>query len=223
MKKVNLNLQAYQERGIDLTVPMMRSLVTYTEGEEEKEKYIFKGSAAVLDSWSHDLGGFREKIHSGSFKNTSFKRCIANFNHREDYLLGTVKSGTLRINVTDGGVDVEIDEADTTISRDCKTWVERGEIDGMSFKFYLADTDGSELTYNESTKMYEHNIYNIKEVMDVALVVRQSYNKTKVGMSLARQIDLENGISELTKLQEIDEKTRSEQIAKVQRAKERTN
>ena len=185
---------------LNLDVPQQRNMVLMSDKESEvkdDEPTLFKGEAIVFERWSNDLGGFKEIIHKGAWSaKTRFERAIATFNHKEENLLGTYKSGTLRFDVQPESVHVEIDKANTEISRSCSEWVKRGDIDGLSFMFFVEDSD---LIYNSETELFEHHIYEFKEITDFSLVVRQSYNATTVG--LARGMDV-NAFKELFKAKE---------------------
>jgi hypothetical protein len=158
--------------------------------KDDKAAY-FKGRSVVFNSWSGNLGGFKEIIYSGAADGALMDRAIAVFNHNENLLLATVKAGTLRASVNDLGIDVEIDEADTAISRDCSVWVSRGEIDSMSFKFLIDANDdlATEWKYNNEEGIYEHHIRKIAEILDFSLVTRAAYEATTA--SLSRGIDIE--------------------------------
>lgn len=102
--------------------------------QNDKSKII--GHAAVFNSLSHDLGGFREQIAPGAFadavKNDDIR---ALFNHNPDYILGRNKSGTLRVWEDSTGLAIEIDPPDTQVARDLMISLERGDITQMSFGF----------------------------------------------------------------------------------------
>jgi HK97 family phage prohead protease len=187
---------------LHLDVPQQRNMTLMTDKDAQikaDEPTLFKGEAIVFERWSNDLGGFKEIIHKGAWSaKTKYTRAIATFNHKEENLLGTYKAGTLRFDVQPEFVHVEIDKCDTEISRSCSEWVRRGDIDGLSFMFFLEESD---LLYNDEEGIYEHHIYEFKEVTDFSLVVRQSYNATNVALS--RGMDL-NAMQELFKAKEME-------------------
>src|SRR3972149_2272748 len=75
------------------------------------------GYAAVFNSRSEDLGGFREIIMPGAF----------------DRRLGRTASKTTRLEVDEKGLRAEIDVPDTQDGRDTLTLVQRGDLSQMSF------------------------------------------------------------------------------------------
>lgn len=95
------------------------------------------GYAAVFGSTSEDLGGFREIIAPGAFRDAlaGGGDIRALFSHDPDQLLGRTSSGTLRLREDDKGLAFDLDVPDTTYARDMMEMVKRKDIRGMSFGF----------------------------------------------------------------------------------------
>lgn len=147
-------------------------------------KGVIKGDAIRFNEWSEvlyteDGVAFREKIDPAAWDTADTSECLAVFNHDEDYLLGTSQAGTLRFLPYENGVNVEIDKADTTISRDVSEWVKRGEIKGMSFKFTIAEGGKSD-TFNQDIGIWERTITKFGKIYDVCPVTRPAYPTTNV-------------------------------------------
>lgn len=173
-KILKIQNQQYRQRSFSLV-------------DASSDPTMFKGRAVVFDSWSDDLGGFKEIIQPGAWNGVDVSRALAVFNHKEDNLLGSYEAGTLRIDSKEDGVYVEIDKADTTISRDCSEWVARGDVKGMSFKFQVSP-EGEKWRFNETENVYECTITKISRVLDISLVTRAAYGETNVKM---RGVDLD--------------------------------
>ena len=104
------------------------------------------GYAAVFNSLSEDLGGFRERIAPGAFKRTLNDNAdvLALVGHKRDLPLGRTASGTLTLAEDDRGLRIAIDLPDTSYARDLRASVKRRDITGMSFGFSVAE-DGRTL------------------------------------------------------------------------------
>lgn len=116
--------------------------------DSENDKPKIRGTAAVFNELSLDLGGFRERIMPGAFAKTleegSTKK--AYWNHNSDRVLGSTKSGTLVLEERDGGLYFEIDPPEWAAEH--VESIERGDVDQMSFGFrtvkdrWAKDEDG---------------------------------------------------------------------------------
>lgn len=98
---------------------------------------VIVGYPIVFNSLSHDLGGFREIVLPSAVDRTlSGEQDIRAFvEHDRKEKLGRRKTNTLRLAKDDKGVRAEIDIPDTSTGRDIATGLERGDFDGMSFRF----------------------------------------------------------------------------------------
>lgn len=103
----------------------------------EGKPALIRGHAAVFNSLSEDLGGFREQIVPGAFKDAIAKDDIrALFNHDANFVLGRKASGTLRLSEDARGLAIEIDAPETPTIRDLVVApIARGDVSQMSFGF----------------------------------------------------------------------------------------
>lgn len=116
----------------------------------------FSGYAAVFNSPSQPLP-FTEVIAPGAFKRTLTRRNNIRMllNHDTSRVLGTTRSGTLRLQEDSRGLHVEADLPDTTYGRDLSVVMQRGDVDAMSFGFSVPpkgdrwSDDGAQRTLTE--------------------------------------------------------------------------
>lgn len=96
--------------------------------------------AAVFDSLSEDLGGFRERIGRRAFTRTIQDDDIrALINHDPNLVLGRNKAGTLALKVDTRGLRATVTLPDTQAARDLVVSIDRGDITGGSFAFQVRD------------------------------------------------------------------------------------
>lgn len=141
------------------------------------------GYAAVFNSYSDDLGGFREKIKPGAFKKAlKISDVRALYNHDTNQLpLGRTPE-TLTLKEDKKGLFVEIDLPDTNLARDLQVSIERGDISQMSFGFTVGE-DGQE--WNEKEGETTRTITEMNELFDVSPVVYPAYKKTEIEVNAA--------------------------------------
>lgn len=101
------------------------------------DKPKIRGSAAVYNSWSEDLGYFREMIEPGFFEDVLKNDVRALWNHNTDLVLGRTKAGTLQLEDTERSLDISIDPPDTQMGRDSVTMIKRRDVTQMSFAFQV--------------------------------------------------------------------------------------
>lgn len=105
-------------------------------GGDEKQLPKIVGYAAVWNSMSEDLGGFREKIMPGAFADAlrSSGDIIALVHHDPSMVLGRRSKGTLQLKEDERGLQVEITPPNTNVGRDAVENIRRGDVAGMSFR-----------------------------------------------------------------------------------------
>jgi len=102
------------------------------------------GYAAIFDSFSEDLGGFREAIRPGAFARSLKSNSIdpvGLVQHMPHLVLGRRSAGTMRLAEDSRGLHFEIDPPDTQAARDLLVSVGRGDIKGCSFGFTTVKDD----------------------------------------------------------------------------------
>ena len=153
----------------------------YTEDlrvEQTDDKPKITGYAAVFNSLSHDLGGFRETISPGAFTRTirDGADVRALVDHNPTLILGRNKSGTLTLKPNQKGLLVEIDPPDTQAARDIIESMRRGDVDGMSFAFRTVHDDWH---IEDSAPIRE--LLDV-ELLDVSVVTYPAYPATEVAV-----------------------------------------
>ncbi len=136
--------------------------------------------AAVFNSYSEDLGYFREKINPGAFADVLLRDDVrALFNHDVNQLLGRNKAGTLRMVETDDGLAIEVDLPDATVGRDVAEYLRRRDVTGMSFSFDMED--GIE-EWDYSGNLPSRTLVKVGRLYDVGPVTFPAYTNTSAAL-----------------------------------------
>jgi len=102
----------------------------------DEEPSHIEGYAAVFDSPSLDLGGFREIVKPGAFTKTLKESDIrAYWQHDSSRPLGRLAAGTLDLSEDKHGLRVAITPGETSWGLDALASIGRGDVDQMSFGF----------------------------------------------------------------------------------------
>jgi HK97 family phage prohead protease len=168
------------------------------------------GYAAVFNSESEDLGGFRETIEAGAFRNSIVTGADvrALVNHDPSQVLGRSKAGTLRLAEDQHGLRYEIDLPDTTAARDVRESIKRGDISGSSFAF----------TVPEGGDRWEGNSRTLTkvELFDVGPVTFPAYPATVTEASMRSLQMAKRGTSLSSLLEDLieaDDRPRADVVA----------
>lgn len=172
------------------------------EIRESESGMTFSGYAAVFNSPSQPLP-FIERILPGAFTRSLKSRGDIKmlWNHESGQVLGSTRSGTLRLSQDERGLRVEADLPETTTGRDAAILLKRGDVSSMSFGFSVPaggdswSSDGSERTL-KSVRLRE-----------VSVVAYPAYLETSASV---RSYDI------LAKRAEVDADTLSEALLKLE-------
>jgi uncharacterized protein len=135
------------------------------------------GYAAVFNSLSEDLGGFREKIMPGCFARACKEGDVrALKNHNSDYVIARTKSGTLMLSEDAHGLKMDAMPPDAQWVKDMMASIDRGDIDQMSFGFRTL-TDEWNIVDGENIR----TLLDV-ELFDVSPVAFPAYPDTEVGL-----------------------------------------
>lgn len=151
---------------------------TGTVRRAEGDNRRVEGVAVVFNSWSEDLGGFREMIMPGALDGVVERSDVfALMDHRRDRgILGRCKRGdevSLMLEVREDGLHYSFEAPETALGDELLSCLERGEIDGSSFAFTVLDEEW-ERVGNE----YRRRITKIDELFDVSPVYSPAYSQT---------------------------------------------
>lgn len=134
------------------------------------------GLAAVYESESEELAGFREVIKRGAFRRVLKQdgldvRCL--FNHDQNIVLGRTPA-TLVLREDPRGLVYEVNVAPTTAGNDLRVLLERGDVTQSSFAFKVGAQEWSEA--EDGTLI--RTITDFADLLDVSPVTFPAYRET---------------------------------------------
>jgi uncharacterized protein len=139
---------------------------------------VLSGYAAVFNSLSEDLGGFRELIKPGAFDRSLSvgHNVVARAEHDSRLLLGSTAARTLRLSADSRGLHYEVDVPDTQAGRDVLTLVRRGDLAKSSFAFMVPK--GGDF-WDSTADGVRRELRDV-DLVDVAPVAIPAYDATVV-------------------------------------------
>lgn len=138
-----------------------------------------RGYAAVFNSLSESLGGFREVIRPGAFAGVLNQDVRALVNHDDNLILARSKSGTLRLREDGRGLAVEFELGDQSYAEDLRISMQRGDVTGMSFGFVVGK--GGDAWRKEGGQQVRE-ITRFASLMDVSVVTFPAYPATEAAV-----------------------------------------
>jgi len=181
------------------------------EVRETEDGMSFSGYAAVFNSDSQPLP-FTERIAPGAFRGSLRNRNDIKllWNHDTASVLGSTRAGTLKITENERGLYVEAMLPNTSVGRDARELITRGDVDAMSFGFTVArggdewSADGSTRTL---TKISLH---------EVSIVAFPAYTAT-AGSTAVR------GLDKVAKRAEVDADALADALLKIENGEDITS
>lgn len=159
--------------------------LTTREGDEGNQNVI-SGYAAVFNSKTVIGDWFEEIINPGAFSKAIAGGDVrALFNHDWGNVLGRTKSGTLKLEEDERGLKFEVELPNTTVARDLKESMQRGDINQCSFGFYP-----TEESWDYSTEPALRTINEV-ELFEVSVVSLPAYDETEVALVRSKELDKE--------------------------------
>ncbi len=147
------------------------------EIKEQEQTPKIRGYAAVFNSLSEQMYGFREIIRPKAFAKMLDKDIRALNNHNPAFVLGRTKSGTLRLYEDERGLAIEVDVPNTQWANDLLESIKRGDVSQMSFAFRAIEDNWIE---NEDGT-YLRELLEV-ELLEVSTVTFPAYADTSVGV-----------------------------------------
>src|SRR5699024_12777656 len=105
-----------------------------------------EGYALKFDTWSEDLGGFKETIQREALKETDMSDVRALFNHNADHVLARTSAGTLKLDVDDVGLKFRAKITKTSYGNDIAEKLRNGKVNLCSHYFCL-DQNDADISY----------------------------------------------------------------------------
>jgi hypothetical protein len=158
------------------------------------------GYAAVFNRSSENLGGFTEKVNTSFFNKSradGWPGVVCRFNHQDNFLLGSTRSGTCRLGIDDVGLSYDVDLPECR--SDVLEMTARGDLAHSSFAFQTYEDD-----WMTTEGGYPVRMLMSGRLIDVAPVTVPAYPDATVGLrSLARKVGAP--IEDVVKRAECDE------------------
>lgn len=145
------------------------------EVREFEGKPAIEGYASVFNQLSEDLGGWREIIKPGAFRDVLMNDVRALWQHDPRYVLGRRKNGTLSLWEDDYGLRYRAIPPNAQWARDVLETIQRGDVDQSSFAF-LVTTGAQWMIEKDGTVIRQISLF--ADFWDVGPVTFPAYPAT---------------------------------------------
>lgn len=153
---------------------------------EGSNQTIISGHAAVFNQMTNIGNWFYEIIEPGAFNETDFRDVVLSVNHDLDKIplarsRNNNANSTLQLSVDTIGLAIraDLDIENNTDAKSLYSSINRGDMDGMSFIFYVAEERWEGLDTDMPTRYIE----KVKKVVEVSVVSFPAYDGTDIALS----------------------------------------
>ena len=177
---------------------------------------IVEGYAAKFDVRSIDMGGFRERIAPGAFRDvlrSPETDVRATFNHDFNIVLGRQGAKTLELREDKTGLFYRLKMPNTTQARDLVTSMERGDIAHSSFMFIAGKTSWENVQH-EGRSIELRNIHSVARLLDVTIATMPIYLDADAKV-LKRMMDVTAALEERAEMQSETRKRKAAQARRI--------
>lgn len=148
--------------------------------QDAEGRPVLEGYAVLWDSWSEDLGGFRERFVRGAFSRSLEADDIrVIWQHNPEYVFGRNRAGTAELQEDDRGLRYRVVVPDTQWARDALESIRRGDVTQNSFMFSVPKggdeweiKDGMSYRTVKMARLYEVGPQTFPAYPDTSVAVR---------------------------------------------------
>lgn len=150
------------------------------------------GYAAIFDSYERIGGDFIEVIRRGAFRRTLADPhdILFFYAHDDQHILARRSNGTLRLKEDQIGLAFDAELPKTSLAKDVYELVKRGDIQGMSFGFWVSAATGERWSETKKGELLREMI-DI-DLFEVSLTSIPAYPDTTVAARWGRPQPTEN-------------------------------
>lgn len=164
--------------GVERRYAHIAGLQTRDNGDPDS-LFSATGRAIVFNSYSLDLGGFKEEIDPEAVREAMYAEDADYhllWDHDTTLVLARNRNGTLKAEITGDGVDFWSRVAKTTYAADLRVLMDRGDVDECSFAFTIAE--GGEEWRQDSDGTIVRRVTKIERLWDLTICARGAYPAT---------------------------------------------
>lgn len=145
----------------------------------EDGRVVIEGYAALHGVLSDDLGGFRERLLPGAFRERLGDDVRALWQHDPLYVFGRTVPGTLTLSEDEIGLRYMVIPPDAQWARDAMASIARGDVSQSSFAFTVLDGESWDM---DEDGQIVRTISRVARLYDVSPVTYAAYPQTSASV-----------------------------------------